>query len=114
MGGGYQSGVLPVDPGREPLTGLAILPGAQRQDRRRRKGEGAAGSFGLGIAVHAHLPPYGHMWRNQRVDGWVPIQVHMLPAQGPGFFGAEPGQQAQDDIAVHELGRAADIFQTAP
>jgi hypothetical protein len=48
------SGVLPVFPGREPLVGLAAGPGTQRLDCRCGEGEGAAGRFGLGLAVRAH------------------------------------------------------------
>ncbi len=35
----------------------------------------------------------------------------MSPAQGPGLLGADPAQQAQDDIGVHQRGRPADILQ---
>ena len=38
----------------------------------------------------------------------------MRPAQGAGFFGADPGQQAQRDVGVHERGRPADVFQAGP
>jgi hypothetical protein len=66
-------------------TSARTRPAAQRLDSRCGKGEGAAGPLGLGLAVHAHRPPYGHMRRNRRVGGRVSIQVYMLPAQGPGF-----------------------------
>ena len=46
--------------------------------------------------------------------GRIAIQVNVLPAQGAGFLGAEPGQQAQHDVGVHELGRAADVFEAGP
>jgi hypothetical protein len=38
----------------------------------------------------------------------------MLPAPGPGFLGADPGQEAEHDVGVHQLGRAADVFQGRP
>jgi hypothetical protein len=38
----------------EPLTGLAVQPGAQRPDRRCGNAEGSAGPFGLGLVVRAH------------------------------------------------------------
>jgi hypothetical protein len=33
------------------------------------------------------------------------------PAQGAGLLGADPGEQAQHDVGVHERGRAADVLQ---
>jgi hypothetical protein len=38
----------------------------------------------------------------------------MLPAPGPGFLGADPVQEAEDDVGVYQLGRAADVFQAGP
>ena len=38
----------------------------------------------------------------------------MLPAQRAGFFGADPGEQAQHDVGVHQLGRPADVFEAGP
>ena len=38
----------------------------------------------------------------------------MGPAQGPGLLGAEPAQQAQHDVGVHQLGGPADVFQAGP
>jgi hypothetical protein len=41
----------------------------------------------------------------------VAVQVQVLPAQSPGFLGADPGQQAQRDLGVHQLRGAADVLQ---
>ena len=49
-----------------------------------------------------------------RPGGRVTVQVDMGPAQGPGFLGADPGQQAEHDVGVHQRGRPADIFQAGP
>src|SRR5207253_7442774 len=49
VAGEHQPGVLPVVPGREPLTGLEAGPGTEREYCRCGEAEGAAGSFGLGI-----------------------------------------------------------------
>jgi hypothetical protein len=35
----------------------------------------------------------------------------VLPAQGAGFFGADPGEQAEHDVGVHQRGGPADIFE---
>ena len=113
-GGEDQSGVVPVVPGREPLIGLAAGPGAQRLDCHHGEAEGAAGPLGLGVAVGADRPPDGYVRRDERAGGRVAVQVHVRPAQRPGLFGAEPAQQAQRDVGVHQRGRAADIFQAGP
>jgi hypothetical protein len=42
------------------------------------------------------------------------VEVDVGPAQGPGFFGADPGQQAEHYVGVHELGGAADVFEAGP
>ena len=110
----HQPGVLPVLPGREPLIGLAAGPGAQRLDRGGGEAEGAAGPFGLGLAVGADRPPHGYVRRDGRAGGRVAVQVDVGPAQGAGFLGAEPAQQAQHDVGVHQLGRAADVLQAGP
>ena len=44
----------------------------------------------------------------------VAVEVDVCPAQRPGFLGADPGQQAQRDVGVHQLGRAADVLQAGP
>ena len=59
--------------------------------------EGAAGPFGLGLAVRADRSPYGDVRRHGRPGGRVAVQVDVGPAQGPGFLGAEPAQKAQHD-----------------
>ena len=110
----YQPGVLPVFPGCEPLTGLAVQESAKRLDRHCGEGEGAAGPFGLGLAVHADRSPHGHVRRDGRAGGRVAVQVDMGPVQGPGFFGTDPGQQARRDVGVHQRGRAADVLQAGP
>ena len=38
----------------------------------------------------------------------------MRPAQGAGLLGADPGQQAERDVGVHEFGGPADVFQAGP
>ena len=76
--------------------------------------EGAAGPFGLGLAVGADRSPDGYVRRDGRARGRVAVQVDVGPAQGPGFLGAEPAQQAQRDVGVHQLRRAADVFQAGP
>jgi hypothetical protein len=35
---------------------------------------------------------------------WSPVEVGVGPLQGAGFFGAEPGQQAERDVGVHHGG----------
>ena len=114
VGGEDQPGVLPVVPGCEPLAGLAVGPVAECVDGGCGEGEGAAGSFGLGVAVGADGSPDGHVRRDGRAGGRVAVQVDVGPAQGAGFFGADPGQQAEHDVGVHELGRAADVFEAGP
>ena len=76
--------------------------------------EGAAGPLGLGLAVRADRPPHGHVRRHRRAGGRVAVQVDVRPAQRPGLLGADPGQQAQHDVGVHEFGRAADVLQAGP
>ena len=41
----------------------------------------------------------------------IAVKVHVIPAQCPGLLGADPDQQAQHDVGVHQLGRAADVLQ---
>ncbi len=41
----------------------------------------------------------------------VAVQVHVIPAQGPGLFGADPDEQAQHDVGVHQRGGPPDILQ---
>ena len=101
-------------PGREPLAGLAVRPGAQRLDCDRGEAEGAAGPLGLGLAVHADRSPDGDVRRDGRPGGGVAVQVDVGPAQRAGFLGAEPAQQAQRDVGVHQLRRAADVFEAGP
>ena len=112
--GEHQPGVLPAVPGREPLAGLAGGPVTQRLDRYRGEAEGAAGPLGLGLAVHADRPPHGHVRRDRRAGGGVAVQVDVGPAQGPGFLGADPGQQAEHDVGVHQFGGSADVLQPGP
>ena len=78
------------------------------------EGEGAAGPFGLGLAVGADRSPDGHVRRDGRPGGRVAVQVDVGPAQRAGFLGAQPAQQAQRDVGVHQLRRAADVFQAGP
>lgn len=85
-------------PGRESLTGLAPGPGTQRVDRHDEEGEGTAGTLGLGLAVHADRPPDGHVRRDRWTGGRVAVQIDVGSAQGPAFLGADPGQQAQQDV----------------
>jgi hypothetical protein len=99
---------------RQSLTGLAVLPAAQRLDRGSGEGEGAAGPFGLGVAVSADRPPHGDVRRDGRAGVRVAVQVDVGPLQGAGFLGADPGQQAEGDVGVHELGRSADVFEAGP
>ena len=46
--------------------------------------------------------------------GGVAVEVDVGPAQGAGFFGADPGEQAEHDVGVHELGGPADVFEAGP
>jgi hypothetical protein len=39
-------------------------------------------------------------WRHRRPGGGVAVQVDAGPVQGAGFFGADPGEQAEDDVGV--------------
>jgi len=39
----------------------------------------------------------------------VAVKVHVLPALRPGLFGAEPDQEAQYDLGVHQSRRPANI-----
>src|SRR5207237_2207665 len=75
VAGEDQPGVLPVLPGRIPLASLAVLPGAQCVDGSGGEGEGAARSFGLGVAVGADRPLHSDMRRGGRAGSWVAIQV---------------------------------------
>jgi len=54
------------------------------------------------------------MRRHGRAGGRVAIQVDVGPAQGPGLLGADPAQQAQHDVGVHQLGGSADVLQAGP
>jgi hypothetical protein len=66
--------------------------------------QGAAGPFGLGVAVGADRPPDGGARGDGRAGGLVAVEVGVGPLQGAGFFGAEPGQQAERDVGVHHGG----------
>jgi hypothetical protein len=114
MVGEHQPGVLPVFRGCAALIGLAAGPGAQRLDCCCGEAEGAAGSFGLGLAVGADRAPHGHVRRHCGSGGRVAVQVDVRPVQGAGFFGADPGQQAERDVGVHQFGRTADVFEAGP
>ena len=41
----------------------------------------------------------------------ISVKVDVVPAQGSGLLGAEPGQEAQHNVGVHQYCRAADVFQ---
>jgi hypothetical protein len=114
VGGEDQPGVVPVVSGRNPLVGLAAGPGAQRLDGGCGEAEGAAGPLGLGVAVSADGSPDGYVRRDGRTGGGVAVEVDVGPVQGAGFFGSDPGQEAEHDVGVHELGRAADVFEAGP
>jgi hypothetical protein len=45
------------------------------------------------------------------VASGVAVEVDVGPVQGSGFFGADPGEQAEHDVGVHEVGGAADVFE---
>jgi hypothetical protein len=51
------------------------------------------------------------MRRNRRLGAWIAVKVDMLPAQCPGFLSADPGQQTQHDVGVHELGGPTNVLQ---
>ena len=59
-------------------------------------------------------PPHRHARRHRRAGCGVAVQVDMRPAQRPGLLGADPAQQAEHDVGVHQFGRPADIFQPGP
>ena len=90
VAGEHEPGVLPALAGREPLAGLAGGPAAQGLGRSRGEGEGAAGPFGLGLAVGADRSPHGYVRRDGRAGGRVAVQVDVRPAQGAGLLGAQP------------------------
>ena len=46
------------------------------------------------------------MRRDRRAGARVAVQVDVSPAQGPGLLGADPAQQAQHDLGVHQFGQA--------
>ena len=95
MAGEDQRGVLPAVPGGEPFICLAAGPGAQCLDGGGGEAESAAGLFGLGVAVGADGSPDGDVRRDGRAGGGVAVQVDVGPVQGAGFFGADPGEQAE-------------------
>jgi len=37
-------------------------------------------------------------------DSWAAVQAHVSPVQGRAVLGADPGQQAQHDVGVHQRG----------
>jgi len=43
----------------------------------------------------------------------IAAKIHVVPAQCPCLLGANPDQQAQHDVGVHERGRPTHILQTA-
>jgi hypothetical protein len=51
------------------------------------------------------------MGRDGGIGIGVAVQVEVLPAQCPGFLGADPGQQAQRDVGVHQLSGPAYVLQ---
>jgi hypothetical protein len=62
------------------------------------------------------LPPRapiatGHIWRALRVGVRIAVEIHMMSAQCSGFLGADPDAQAQHDVGMYQLGRAANILQ---
>ena len=104
--------MLPVFPGRAALACLALLPLAQRRRRHLGKRQRAARTFGLRLAMRTHRSPHGHMRRNGRAGARITVKIHMLPAQRPGFLGADSDEQAQHDVGIHQAGRPADVLKS--
>jgi hypothetical protein len=49
-----------------------------------------------------------------RAGGGVAVEVDVGPVEGAGFFGADPGEEAEHDVGVHEVGGPADVFEAGP
>jgi hypothetical protein len=58
--------------------------------------------------------PDGYVRRDGRTGGGVAVEVDVGPVHGAGFFGADPGEQAEHDVGVQELVGAADVFEAGP
>jgi hypothetical protein len=61
---------------------------------------GCAVIFGLGVPVRPYRAPHGRAGPHGRFRVRV-AEVDVLPAQCPGFFGADAGGQTQGDVGVH-------------
>jgi hypothetical protein len=64
--------------------------------------------------VNADGPPDSDVRRYGGHGVRVAFDVDVVPAQRPGIFGAEPGQQAERDVGAHQLGRPADVLEPWP
>lgn len=66
------------------------------------------------VLAHRVCAPIATQTREAAAPGGdmrIASQVNVIPPQCPGFLGAEPDQQAQHDVGIHQLGRAAHVLQ---